>query len=59
MANVEMSPNPKKVSSFIINGKRYEGTSAEYYEGKLKGEEVKNDLAGTGDADRVAKKTKE
>lgn len=55
MANVEMSPNPKKVSSFIINGKRYEGTSAEYYEGK----QVENDLAGTGDADRVAKKTKE
>lgn len=33
---VVMSDNPKKISTFMMNGVLYEGTIADYYEGRAK-----------------------
>ena len=53
MANVVMSPKPKRVRSFIINGQIYEGGAEEYYNGSSVG----NELGGASTTNRVAEQT--
>lgn len=55
MANVVMSPKPKRVRSFIINGQVYEGGAEEYYSGKSA--PMGNELGGDTSPDRLAEQT--
>jgi len=55
MANVVMSPKPKRVRTFIINGQVYEGGAEEYYNGSSVG----NELGGATSTDRVAESTED
>jgi len=44
-----LSPNPKRVRRFIINGQMYDGTAEDYFSGRAK----LADLGGVGEADGV------
>ena len=45
---VQMSPKPKRIKTFIINGQIYEGGATEYYQGT-----AKPYLGGAGSTDSV------
>ena len=51
---VVMSPKPKRVRSFIINGQVYEGGAEEYYNGTST---MGNELGGNTSPDRLAEQT--
>jgi len=63
MANVVMSPKPKRVRAFMINGQLYEGGAEEYYTGKSTAPTpvatVGDELGATSGTDRLDESTED
>jgi len=63
MANVVMSPKPKRVRTFMINGQIYEGGAEEYYSGKstqpATDTTVGDELGATSGTDRLDESTED